>query len=75
MSCTICWRPVASTRQRFEHGTSNSLNALKEVFGPAVSQADVRALRAMAIATSNEFYAEVADIVEKFGAIEFWGEF
>lgn len=75
MSVTICWRPKSEKPNHFANGTSNGLTKLRKVFAETVSTADIPALRAMAIATDDGFYAEVADVVEKVGDIEVWGEY
>jgi hypothetical protein len=74
VSVTICWRPASDTGKHFEGGTSNSLAKLKSVFGGVIREKDIPTLRAMAVAASDEFYSEVADVVENVGDIHFWGE-
>ena len=75
MSVTICWRPASDKGKSFEGGTSSSFDTMKETFGSVIQPSDVVALRAMARAARDEFYNEVADIVENVGAIEVWGEY
>jgi hypothetical protein len=75
MSVTIFWRPLSKTANHFAGGTSSSLEILNQVFGAQIGKEDVPALRAMALAARDTFYDEVADVVEKTGSIEIWGEF
>ena len=50
------------------------LDALQHVFGGTITKADIPRLRAMAAATRDSFYTEVAEVVERVGAIEFFGQ-
>ena len=75
MSCAIHWRPITDQGKRFKQGTSSDLGTLKEVFGTEISESEVAQLRAIAIATKNTFFGEVADVVERVGPITFWGEY
>jgi hypothetical protein len=74
MSVTICWLPQPGTGKHFSGGRSASLERLTKVFGGVITEPQVPVLRAMAIASGDEFYNEVADVVETAGAIKFWGE-
>lgn len=75
MSVTIHWRPTSDAGKHFEGGTSTSLSKLQEVFhsGP-ISKKDAATLRAMAVASGDQFFNEVADIAESVGEIEVWGK-
>jgi len=75
MSVTIHWRPTTDKGRYFEGGTSSSLDVLKRTFGSTIGESDVKALRAMAKAANDQFYNEVADIVQQIGEIEIWGEY
>lgn len=75
MSVTIMWRLQANDDKSFDGGTSTDLENLKRIFRGSINTvAEVEKLRAMAVAGNNSFYDEVADVVEKHGAIDFWGE-
>jgi len=75
VSVTIHWRPATDIGKSFDGGTSKTLEILKSVFGKRIILAHVDSLRAMAAATNDQFYNEVADIVERVGEIEIWGEY
>ncbi len=75
MSVTIHWRPSTDKGKHFKTGVSRNLEVLKDAFGKEVGENDVHSLRVMAKASRDEFYDEVADIVEQVGSIEFWGEY
>ncbi len=75
MSVTIHWEPCGTKKPHFRGGRSASLEVLKETFGHEIHAKDVGVLRGMAIAANDEFYNEVADVVEKHGDIKFWGEY
>jgi len=72
---TIFWRQLSENVSHFNGGTSDTLDVLKRVFGSQIRKSDVRTLEAMAVSASDEFYAEVADIVRRNGDIEIWGEY
>lgn len=74
MSVTIHWRPVSEKSAYFRSGTSTSLDKLKRTFGNRITEADMPALHSMCIAASDPFYDEVAQIIERVGEIEVWGE-
>lgn len=74
MSVTVHWRPVGQKNKYFEKGTSTSFDKLKRAFGSQIDDEHVASLRAMAIATDDPFYDEVADTVLRIGSIEIWGE-
>ena len=74
MSVTICWRPALEVAAYFKHGTSSELQVLQNTFGQLPID-DIPMLRAMADASGSKFYNEVADVVEKYGAIAIWGEY
>lgn len=74
MSVTIHWRPTSKKDKYFRGGTGTSLQILKDTFGDTLGEADVKALRAMANAAKDEFYNEVADIIEQVGEIQIYGE-
>jgi hypothetical protein len=74
LSVTVHWRPASDTGNSFDRGTSDQLEILKKHFGTTITQDDVKALRAMAaVALGGDFFEEVADTVERVGAIEIWG--
>jgi hypothetical protein len=75
MSVTIYWRPTAKGDKHFRNGTSTSLEKIKLMFGSRLTTNHVLALRAMTEASDDTFYREVADVVEKEGEIEIWGEY
>jgi hypothetical protein len=74
MSVAIHWRPASEKSNRFNGGTSTSLEKLHKAIGDRIGRDDIRTLRAMAVATDDEFFAEVADVVEQVGEINVWGE-
>jgi hypothetical protein len=74
MSVTVCWRPSKGT-QYFEGGRPDSLAAVLEACGRALTANHIPILRAMAVAARDPFFAEVADKIEQVGAIEVWGEY
>lgn len=74
MSVTICYRPTSQLPFHLG-GTSSSLERLHRAIGRTVRPSDVAALRAMSVAAGDEFYNEVADVVEKHGEIDVWGEY
>lgn len=74
MSVAIRWRPTSESGKRFSCGTSSSLDALTRTFGETIGPKDIAALRAMANATNDGFYDEVADTIESVGEIKVWGE-
>lgn len=78
MSVTICWRQIPENCKHFSGGTSTSWDRIKRTFGETrggtlLGAGDIPRLRAMAVASDDEFYNEIADIIEKVGAIELWG--
>ena len=73
MTVTINWRPVATNERHFREGTSSDLKALEATFGKRINLGDLNTLRAMAAASGNMFYTEVAEAVEQHECIEFWG--
>ncbi len=75
MSVTINWRPVANNERSFSGGTSSDLSALEKTFGKRIDSGDLLILRAMAVASGNKFYDEVAEAVEKHECIEVWGSY
>ncbi len=72
MSITICWRPLDTNDNHFESGMSSEFAVLEETFGGSVSPTDLKTLRAMAKSSGSKLYDEVADTVERVGAIGFW---
>lgn len=72
MSVTIMWRPMSEVSSYFEGGTSDSIEKLKTAVGDQIGPEDIKVLRAMAM--FDPFFAEVADIVERHGAIKIWEE-
>lgn len=76
MSVTVCWKPISKNSKNFAGGTSSSFAVLKTIFGdaPHLHDVDVPRLRAMAVAANDKFYDEIADTIERVGAIEVWGE-
>jgi hypothetical protein len=75
MSVTIKWRPTSDRGKSFKGGTSSSFDKLKKACGTTLSEGDVSKLRAMAIATDDPFYDEIADKIEEVGSIEIWGDY
>lgn len=75
MSVTIHWRPTTDKGKHFKNGTSTSLANLKRAIGSTIGPADIDKLHAMAIAAEDAFFSEVAEIVERVGEIEIWGEY
>ena len=74
MSVTIHWRPTSDKGKSFDFGTSSELEALRQACGDRLDERDIVKLRAMSIATRSKFYDEIADIIEKVGSINVWGE-
>lgn len=75
MSVTIHWRPTETNSRFFASGTSTSFERLVTVFPDKImDKSAISKLRAMAVASTDNFYREVADVIEQFGPIEFWGE-
>lgn len=74
MSTHVCWCPRDTPARRFTSGTSTSLDRVCRALGAALSEAHIPALRAMAIAAEDSFYAEIADVIERVGPIKIWGE-
>jgi hypothetical protein len=74
VTVSIHWRPTGEIYRHFSDGTSSQLTVLNSVFGPKIQTSDIRVLRAMAVASGQKFYDEVADVVEKNGDIQVWGE-
>lgn len=75
MAVTVHWRPAADIGNSFQGGTSGQLDALTKHFGNTLTEHDVKALRAMAeVALGGDFFNEVADTIERVGAIEIWGK-
>ncbi len=75
MSATIHWRPESDEGKDFRGGTSTSFDKIRQTFGNVLTQADVPALRAMAIAADDKFYHEVADKIEQVGSIKIWATY
>jgi len=75
MSVNIHWRPTSDKGKCFDSGTSSSWDRLQRACGTKLNESHVPKLRVMAISTDNEFYNEVADVIEKVGSIEVWGEY
>lgn len=75
MSVTIRWRPISDQGKDFERGTSTSLDILMRAIGSDLKEDDVSKLRVMAIASDDEFFNEVADIIDQVGAIHVWGSY
>lgn len=69
MSASLCWRPVSDTGKHFKSGTSRAFDKLVDHLRNEVGASDVPALRAMAAASGDEFYNEVADTIESVGDI------
>lgn len=81
MSMSAYWRPVPPVDSRVFDGFlgSNGLAALRHAFhqpaGPvSLTRDDITALRAMASLEGHEIYDEIANMIEKYEAIEVWGE-
>lgn len=75
MSVSIFWRPSLSG-MRFKGGTDADLEALTEIFSGYIPSGSGDLLRSLGRALkSQEFYNEVADVVDRHGAIKFWGEY
>ena len=75
MSVTINYIRTTEKNKHFEGGTSSNLEVLKKTFGNTIAKANIPSLRAMAIAAKDEFYNEVADVVETENEIKFWGTY
>lgn len=75
MSISIQWRPATDDGRSFESGTSSEYAVLVETLGRELDETDVRTLRAMAKAANSEFYNEVADTIERVGAIKVWDSY
>jgi hypothetical protein len=75
MSISIQWRQASDDGKSFETGTSSEYATLIEQFGPVIAESDVPTLRAMARAAKSEFYNEVADTIERVGAIKVWDSY
>lgn len=75
MSVTIHWRPVDDKGKHFQGGTSDSFDKLRTVFGNTIEAKGAVMLRAMEVASGNDFFGEVASVVEQYGDIEIWGEY
>jgi len=75
MSVTIHYRIKSKEDPHFQEGVSDDLMVLERVFpGGHIEPSDVITLRAMAIATRTEFFNEVAETVNRVGAIEVYGK-
>lgn len=75
MSATICWRLQSDEGKCFHGGTSSSFDNLIRAIGSELKESDVSVLRAMALASGDTFYDEVADIIEGVGAIRIWATY
>lgn len=75
MSVTIHWKPTSKAEKYFNSGTSSALKIILEHIGEVITPHDVDTLRAMAAASNDGFYSEVADVVQKYGEIRIWGEY
>lgn len=73
MSITAHWRPVSKKDYTFvTAATSHQFEKLVEVFGTCISPPDAEKLRIVQAITGEDFWGEVADAVEKYGAISVW---
>ena len=75
MSISICWRPSTDEGKQFSSGTSTEYAILIEQFGELIHEQDAPTLRAMAKSSKSDFYNEVADVVERIGAIRVWDSY
>lgn len=75
MIARIHWRPTSDKGHYFESGTSINLNELTTAIGTRLNETHILRLRTMAFNTKIRLYDEVADTIERVGAIEIWGEY